>query len=164
MGSLAAMVIGVPGATAGIDLVQRLIGPGPVRAQAGVETSESAAGLLRFRNRVVDARVPSPADAAEAEETAAPEPAPEEGSMEAVITDAAVEFGLDPDYLLSVDDCESDFDPYAVNEVGYYGLFQFDHTTWASYGYGSIYDPTAQARTAARLIAAGQTERWPNCA
>lgn len=77
---------------------------------------------------------------------------------------AAAEFGLDGDYLLSVAACESNLDPGAVNEVGYYGLFQFDEPTWAAYGYGSIWDPIAQSRTAARLLAAGETDRWPNCA
>lgn len=160
--SLAAMAIGVPGATAGIDLVQRLIGPPAVHASEGVETSESAAGLLRFRNEVVEARVASPtSDATPAEKD---DPTPVEGSMESIITQAAAEFGLDPGYLISVATCESNLNPYAVNSVGYYGLFQFDQTTWASYGFGSIYDATAQARTAARLISAGQTSRWPNCA
>jgi len=52
----------------------------------------------------------------------------------------------------------------AYNAAGYHGLFQFDEQTWAAYGYGDIYDPTAQSRTAARLIAAGESSRWPNCA
>jgi hypothetical protein len=51
-----------------------------------------------------------------------------------------------------------------VNPAGYYGLFQFSTGTWAGNGYGSIYDPVAQARTAARMIAAGGASRWPNCA
>jgi hypothetical protein len=65
---------------------------------------------------------------------------------------------------LSVADCESTLNPTAYNAAGYHGLFQFDQTTWSAYGYGSIYDPVAQSRTAARLIAAGQQSRWPNCA
>jgi soluble lytic murein transglycosylase-like protein len=85
-------------------------------------------------------------------------------SITETIYAAAAEFGLDGDYLLSVAACESDLDPGAVNEVGYYGLFQFDEPTWAAYGYGSIWDPIAQSRTAARLLAAGEADRWPNCA
>ncbi len=85
-------------------------------------------------------------------------------STTGVISAAALEFGLDPAYLISVASCESGLNPTAYNPAGYHGLFQFDQTTWAAYGYGSIYDPTAQARTAARLIAAGQGSRWPNCA
>jgi len=159
------MAIGVPGATLGIDLVQRLIGPPAAVTAAGVSTTESAESLLRFRNKVVEARVASPtSDATPVETTETVEEAPAEGSVESIITQAAGEFGLDPGYLISVAVCESNLNPGAVNSVGYYGLFQFDETTWASYGYGSIYDATAQARTAARLIAAGQTSRWPNCA
>jgi soluble lytic murein transglycosylase-like protein len=91
--------------------------------------------------------------------------APQYGdSITETIYAAANEFGLDGDYLLSVAACESDLDPGAVNEVGYYGLFQFDEPTWAAYGYGSIWDPIAQSRTAARLLAAGEADRWPNCA
>jgi soluble lytic murein transglycosylase-like protein len=87
--------------------------------------------------------------------------APQYGdSLTETIYAAANEFGLDGDYLLSVAACESDLDPGAVNEVGYYGLFQFDEPTWAAYGYGSIWDPIAQSRTAARLLAAGEAERW----
>ena len=156
--SLAAMAIGVPGATAGVELVERLIGPGATRAAAGIETTESTAGLLRFRNKVVEARP---------EETLTPTPdAPfiPSTSIEQAIADAANEFGLDSGYLLSVAECESSLNPGAVSPAGYYGLFQFDQTTWAAYGYGSIYDVVAQARTTARLIAAGQGERWPNCA
>ena len=84
--------------------------------------------------------------------------------MTSIITSAAAEFGLSADYLLSVAQCESNYNPYAYNPAGYHGLFQFDFSTWEAYGYGDIYDPAAQARTAARLIAAGQTDRWPNCA
>jgi soluble lytic murein transglycosylase-like protein len=72
--------------------------------------------------------------------------------------------GIDGNYLLSIARCESSLNPRAVGSSGYYGLFQFDQQTWAAYGYGSIYDPVAQSQTAARLIAAGQTSRWPNCA
>jgi soluble lytic murein transglycosylase-like protein len=93
-----------------------------------------------------------------------PQPAEEAGSTTEIIYAAAAEFGLEGDYLLSVASCESDLDPGAANPVGYYGLFQFDWQTWAAYGYGSIWDPVAQARTAARLLAAGQSERWPHCA
>jgi soluble lytic murein transglycosylase-like protein len=80
-----------------------------------------------------------------------------------VIYSAAAEAGLSGGYLLAVANCESGLDPRAYNAAGYYGLFQFDQQTWMSYGYGSIYDPVAQARTAARLLAAGQASRWPNC-
>ena len=106
------------------------------------------------------------AEAAAAEAVAAeqaPTPVPS-GSITGIIGAAATEFGLDPGYLVSVAQCESGLDPGAVSSAGYYGLFQFDEPTWSAYGYGSIYEPVAQARTAARLLAAGQSDRWPNCA
>lgn len=89
-------------------------------------------------------------------------PAPE--TVTEIIYDAAADFGLSGSYLLSVAHCESTLNPYAYNAAGYHGLFQYDMTTWAEFGYGDIYDPVAQARTTARLLAAGHASRWPNCA
>ena len=85
-------------------------------------------------------------------------------SVEEIIRTAAAEFGIGGDYLVSIAACESGLDPQAYNSAGYHGLFQYDDTTWSAYGYGSIWDPVAQARTTAELIAAGQASRWPNCA
>ena len=156
------MGLGVPGATVGFDLLGRATGEDDrVVVSRGVETSESAAGLVRFRRAVFDKR-PSPTPTPEEEEVAATS-APS-GSLSEIIYAAAAEFGIDGAYLLSVASCESGLNPSATNPAGYYGLFQFDESTWAAYGYGSIYDPAAQARTAARLLAAGQASRWPNCA
>jgi Transglycosylase-like domain len=107
---------------------------------------------------------PSPTSTPSASPTPAVSPGPPVGSVSGVIYAAAAEVGVSGSYLLSVADCESGLNPQAHNLAGYYGLFQFDERTWMSYGYGSIYDPVAQSRTAARLIAAGQARRWPNCA
>jgi soluble lytic murein transglycosylase-like protein len=136
-----------------------------------VEASESHSSIVRFRREVFKRREkpvkpeptpgPSAVETQETVETTATAPA---GSMEGIITSAATEFGLDPDYLIGVAACESGLDPSAYNEAGYHGLFQFDEETWGAYGYGSIWDPSAQARTTARLIAAGEGSRWPNCA
>jgi soluble lytic murein transglycosylase-like protein len=90
--------------------------------------------------------------------------AQEPQTVSEIIAAAGAEYGVDADYLMSVAWCESDLDPGAVSPAGYYGLFQFDQQTWAAYGYGSIYDPVAQSRTAARMLAAGMSDRWPNCA
>jgi Transglycosylase-like domain len=89
--------------------------------------------------------------------------APPANSVTGVIYAAAAEAGISGSYLLSVAQCESALNVSAYNSGGYYGLFQFDQQTWSAYGYGSIYDPVAQSQTAARLIAAGQSSRWPNC-
>jgi soluble lytic murein transglycosylase-like protein len=85
------------------------------------------------------------------------------GRVERAIYTAAKKFGVDRDYLRSLAWCESDLEVGAYSPAGYYGLFQFDKETWSDYGHGSIWDPVAQARTAARLLAAGERDRWPNC-
>jgi soluble lytic murein transglycosylase-like protein len=135
-----------------------------------VEASESHSSIVRFRREVFKGRkkpvkpepTPEPS-AVETQETETTPVAPA-GSIEEIIASAATEFGLDPNYLIGVAACESGLDPNAYNEAGYHGLFQFDDQTWGAYGYGSIWDPSAQARTTARLIAAGEGSRWPNCA
>ena len=133
----------------------------------GVEASESHASIVKFRRKVFKEREkpvkPEPASA-ETDETVLAAPAAPVGSIEEIIGAAAAEFGLDPGYMIGVASCESGLDPSAYNEAGYHGLFQFDEQTWSAYGYGSIWDPSAQARTTARLIAAGEGSRWPNCA
>lgn len=176
------------GATLGVPTGMGFLGSlaEPQGPSEGVETSDSAAALLRFRSASFEARPEPPpkavrqrrAERAERERAArqaarddAREAQREEAEAAAVPTSvsdiilaAGAEFGVDGSYLLSVASCESDLDPDAVNGAGYHGLFQFDEQTWAAYGYGSIYDPVAQARTAARLLAAGHSSRWPNCA
>jgi soluble lytic murein transglycosylase-like protein len=166
--SVLATITGLPGATFALDALERLATPRPRRAELrGIEASESVASTIRFRRAVFDRRnkpePPSASGAGRGEEQALASPS-YSGSVTDLVYAAAGEFGIEGGYLLSVATCESGLDPAAVNPVGYYGLFQFDQTTWAAYGYGSIYDPVAQARTAARLLAAGQSSRWPNCA
>lgn len=152
--TLVALVARIPGPTAGIELVARTIEEKLVSAESTITTTESAASSLRFRSGIFETRAkPSP--------SVSPTQAT---TISEIITDAAAEFGLEGSYLISVAHCESTLNPAAYNAAGYHGLFQFDQTTWSAYGYGSIYDPVAQARTAARLLAAGEASRWPNCA
>ena len=164
------LLIGIP---AGMSSLSSL---GPVGGGAapietsparGVEASESHASIVRFRREVFKKREkpvkPEP-EPAETEEAVLAAPTVPAGSIEEIIGVAATEFGLDPGYLVGVASCESGLDPNAYNAAGYHGLFQFDEQTWGAYGYGSIWDATAQSRTAARLIAAGEASRWPNCA
>ncbi len=87
-----------------------------------------------------------------------------DGSVVGIIHAAAAEFGVDGDYLVSIAECESGLDPLAYNPAGYHGLFQYSESTWEAYGYGSIWDPVAQARTTAEMIAQGGSGHWPNCA
>ncbi|MPZ69833.1 MAG: transglycosylase SLT domain-containing protein [Actinobacteria bacterium] len=174
--SLIATMLGIPGMDLGWRLIGRFSGSSGI-AQAGgfggIETSESTEGMLKFRQKIFASRpTPTPKDnapapAEESSETATATTttvAAPSGSITDIIYKAAAEFGLSGAYLVSVAHCESTLNPQAVNPAGYYGLFQFGEGTWNTYGYGSIFDPTAQARTAARLIAAGQSSRWPNCA
>jgi soluble lytic murein transglycosylase-like protein len=143
---------------AGLNVGSRLVDR--FQPTGGIETSESVVGMMRFRGASFRTRpTPTPSPTEEPEVYVPPA-----GSLASIIYAAAAEFGIDGSYLLSVASCESGLNVQAYSPAGYHGLFQFDQATWAAYGYGSIYDATAQARTAARLIAAGQASRWPNCA
>lgn len=167
--SMGAALLGLPGADAGLGFVDGLAG-GAVRRSGtvtagGVQATETAASLLRFRSRSFKTRpTPSPTPAAPEESEPEPEAPAPGGSIAEIVHAAAAEFGLDGGYLLSVAHCESALNPDAYSAAGYHGLFQFDEQTWAAFGYGSIWDPVAQSRTAARLLAAGHSSRWPNCA
>ncbi len=95
----------------------------------------------------------------------APPPAP--GNMQAIITDAAARWGADPDQLLRVAYCESHYNPSAYNaSSGASGLFQFLASTWAAnsaragYGGASVFDPVANANTAAYMFAHQQARQW----
>jgi hypothetical protein len=159
--SLVALLVGVPGADMSFRFVGNLSNPD----NKDLIATEGSSGL---RTRLA---TPTPGDAvvdvakADTKILLPPLPAatPSSEAIVAVILAAAVEFGLDGGYLLSIAECESHLNPTAYNPAGYYGLFQFDRDTWAAHGYGSIYDPEAQARTAAELLAAGHHSRWPNC-
>jgi hypothetical protein len=175
--SVAVVSLGVPGYSGGLDLLsdrsKALIQTASAVPDPGaVESSHSHQSSLHFRRQSFAARPdPKPAPqetaAAEPEQTAAGEPeappAPA-GSVEEIIHAAAAEYGIDPGYMVSIAACESGLNPGAYSPAGYYGLFQYDQSTWSANGYGSIYDPVAQSRTTARLLAAGQSSRWPNCA
>lgn len=145
---------------------QILIAPKPLPTAPSHKTAEKVA---KRRQRAKDEHKPaaataSPAPSPSPSPSPVPVPAAPAGSLSSVIYNAAAQAGIDGGYLLSIANCESSLNPQAHSSSGYYGLFQFDQSTWAAYGYGSIYDPVAQSQTAARLIAAGQTSRWPNCA
>jgi hypothetical protein len=165
--SILALVTGVPGFDVGLNYIESIAGgPSGFLAGENVQTTEDTTGLLGLRrpaprstetDRTRDATEPGPP-------LPSPSPLPSGETMTNVIVEAASEFGISGDYLLSVAQCESGLDPGAYNPAGYHGLFQFDFQTWGAYGYGSIYDPVAQARTAAELLAAGHASRWPNCA
>ncbi len=62
--------------------------------------------------------------------------------------------------------CESGGNPRAVNPAGYYGLYQFDVTTWRSVGgSGMPHQASADEQTyrAKLLYASRGRSPWPNC-
>ncbi len=92
-------------------------------------------------------------------------PAP--GEIAAIVRAAAEKWGADPDTLLRVAWCESRYNPSAYNYAsGASGLFQFMPATFArnsvraGLGDASVWDPVANANTAAFMFAAGQARQW----
>ena len=92
-------------------------------------------------------------------------PGPSE--IESVIRSAAVSWGADVDQLMRIAWCESRYNPAAYNaSSGASGLFQFIYGTWAvnsvraGYGGASVFDPVANANTAAMMFAAHQERQW----
>jgi hypothetical protein len=171
--SVAGVVLGIPSPLSPGEVLRGLSG----RAGSFVESTENSASVLRFRRQISNEPfeqrplAPDPpgykgslASPSPPEQTGDHSAAPYGGDITAIIDEAAEEFGVNGDYLVAIAECESGLDPQALNPSGYYGLFQYDEQTWAVNGYGSIFDPAAQARTTARLISEGQTSRWPNCA
>jgi len=94
-----------------------------------------------------------------------PPPAP--GDIESIIRAAAAAWGADPNQLLRVAWCESRYNPNVVNaRSGAAGLFQFMPATWAAnsvragYAGASVFDPVANANTAAFMFRNGQAWQW----
>lgn len=162
----AALGFAAPSPSSGLDLVADMFASGKAAkiSSTGPETSETAASAMRFRRKVFDERpAPSPSATAPTTEAVTAVVAPS-GSIVEIIYAAAAEFGVSGDWMVSIAECESGLNPNAYNSAGYHGLFQYDSQTWGAYGYGSVYDPVAQARTTAELLSLGQSSRWPNCA
>jgi hypothetical protein len=69
--------------------------------------------------------------------------------------------------LESIAQCESGGDPSTNTGNGFTGKYQFDAQTWrAASGLGgnaSDYPESVQDQAAARWIAAGHRDAWPNC-
>lgn len=89
------------------------------------------------------------------------------GDIEGIIRDAAARWGADPNQLLRVARCESGLNPNAYNGLyGASGIFQFLPSTWAAnapragYAGASVFDPVANANTAAMMFARGQAGQW----
>ena len=121
LASIGATLIGFPGATFGLNLVERALGSGEVQPVRGAETTESAASMLRFKSKLFENRPATPeptATPAEVAEEVAAEPVAAPASpIYDVIAAAAAEFGLDPDYLYAVAECESGSSPPSTRPV-----------------------------------------------
>ena len=92
-------------------------------------------------------------------------PGPSE--IESVIRAAALTWGADVDQLLRIAWCESRYNPAAYNaSSGASGLFQFISRTWAAnsvragFSGASVFDPVANANTAAMMFANHQERQW----
>jgi hypothetical protein len=167
--SVAAILLGVPGSDAGLRFVEKALSGSSagVRVSSGVGLARTPDPEPHLRKRHKQENTDSfratqpdqPADSTQAP----PEKIAASGSLTDIVYNAATAYGVSPDYMYALAMCESTMNPNAYNPAGYHGLFQFDHQTWAAFGEGPIYDPVAQSQTAAQLIAAGETERWPNC-
>jgi hypothetical protein len=84
--------------------------------------------------------------------------------VEAVITEAAQADGVDPAWMITTAECESNLHTNSYNPGGpYYGLFQFLLSTFKAHGGTSIWDPVQQADIAASMFASGDSSAWPVC-
>ena len=88
-------------------------------------------------------------------------------SIEQIITNAAIEFSVDPAWLLRVAFCESSYRPDAIGDHGAsVGLFQIQRAFWSEVaprlGYvGDLrHDPVASSRVAAYAFANGRAGAW----
>ena len=92
------------------------------------------------------------------------------GNLSAIFDQYAGQYGVDPNYLRHIAQCESGFNPSAVNGP-YTGLFQFHVNTWAKYRKEMGMDPSGDLRvnaeeairTAAYVVSRFGTNFWPNC-
>ena len=126
-----------------------------VRTADGVEESRTLVTSVELAAPVAEVRrigtfVPAPA-----------------GDIQGIIRDAAAKWGADESQLLRVAYCESRYNPTAFNaSSGASGLFQFLATTWAAnsvragYAGASVFDPVANANTAAYMFGIGQARQW----
>jgi transglycosylase-like protein with SLT domain/SH3 domain-containing protein len=107
----------------------------------------------------------APPDAAPANDSGLVPPTNTQYSQDQVIgiiTDAAHQYGQNPDDMVRVARCESGLNPSAVGGGQYYGLFQFVPSTFSGTPYGdkSIFDPSANAGAAAWMWSQGHKSEW----
>lgn len=59
--------------------------------------------------------------------------------------------------------CESGWNPNAWNSAGYWGLYQFDYSTWKNHGGSPSMYGKASASEQHRVAANISYDAWPNC-
>lgn len=84
------------------------------------------------------------------------------GPVRDCIHGAALTYGADEGWMLTVSYCESTWNRYARNRSGSTGLFQFMLSTWETTPYGSkdIYSVKWQSLAAAWMYVQGRTGEW----
>lgn len=146
VGRVALMTAGVPGLA---DNTYR------VRVVDGAETERMIVNSVVIVTPVTEVR------------RVGTKPAPAPADIESVIRSAAAAWGADAGQLLRVAWCESRYNPSAYNaRSGASGLFQFMPRTWAAnsvragYAGASVFDPVANANTAAYMFRNNQAWQW----
>lgn len=118
---------------------------------------------------VVPVPEPTPVVAPEPERVQLP-PAIPISSVEQIVRDAAIKYGIDPDYLVRIAKCESGLNPNSVN-YNYYengnpsGVFQHISGYFPSraikYGYSTnVFDAYANANVTAAMFKDGLQSLW----
>ena len=135
--------------------------PGVAQNTYSVRTAD---GVEESRTLLVSVQLSAPV--AEVRRVGTFVPAPS-GDIEGIIRAAAAKWGADETQLLRVSYCESRYNPNAYNaSSGASGLFQFIASTWApnsiraGYSGASVFDPVANANTAAYMFANQQARQW----
>jgi hypothetical protein len=77
------------------------------------------------------------------------------GDTDKAITDAAAQYGIDPNFFRSIADIESSSNPQSNRnrDTQYKGLFQINQSQLKSYGGGDIYNARDNANAAAKIFA-----------
>ena len=116
---------------------------------------------------------PTPSPTPVPTDTPAPTPTPHRiapAEIDALIVRYASEYGTDANLIRIIADCESHFNPQAVNGP-YGGMFQYTATSWASKRNEMVLDPNPDLRfnaeesirTTAYAISRYGTGMWPAC-
>ena len=116
---------------------------------------------------------PEPTSTPDPTPTPVPTPTPDVWSppdIEPWFSQYASEFGVDKNVLERLANCESHFNPNAVNG-GYLGMFQFSAKTWSDYSVEMGLDPNPalrsnteeSIRTAAYVVQQRGVAPWPSC-